>query len=171
MVTISGGGRHENTLTRSELVIFFKARKPRPYRALYASWLGLSADSEHHLNHLFAHDSDRQDLDSFLIPPDLRHLTNFQESNRLVGAACVSWAIVAISSSSFNAAQSPASRHRKTCSQRSASNSRAYYKGISGAHVGLDVIILCMPLPMIWGLKLPVTQKMVLSSTFMLGGL
>ena len=37
--------------------------------------------------------------------------------------------------------------------------------------MALDVIILCMPLYMVWRLKLDASQKLMLSGIFALGGL
>ena len=48
---------------------------------------------------------------------------------------------------------------------------QAYYRAIASSNMALDIIILCMPLYMVWRLKLEASQKLMLSGIFALGGL
>lgn len=53
---------------------------------------------------------------------------------------------------------------------------KAYYAGIAGSSMGLDVILLAIPIYMVWGyngtgLHLPTSQKLMLTIVFLLGGL
>ena len=44
-----------------------------------------------------------------------------------------------------------------------------YYWGVTAANLGIDVIMLLLPLHMVWDLKMPIRQKFLLSDIFMLG--
>ena len=48
---------------------------------------------------------------------------------------------------------------------------KAYYDGIAGSNMALDVIILIMPLRMIWKLEISRVKKFVTLGIMMLGGL
>lgn len=48
---------------------------------------------------------------------------------------------------------------------------KAYYAGIAGSNMGLDVVMLGFPIYMVWGLRLPLAQKIALTGIFLLGGL
>ena len=48
---------------------------------------------------------------------------------------------------------------------------QAFYEGVTIANLGLDVVVLYLPLHMVWKLKLPTRQKLMLSGIFLLGGL
>ncbi len=48
---------------------------------------------------------------------------------------------------------------------------QSFYSGVTIANLGLDVAVLYLPLHMVWILKLPTKQKLMLSGVFLLGGL
>ena len=48
---------------------------------------------------------------------------------------------------------------------------QSYYEGVTAANMGIDIVILLLPVHMVWSLKLPIKQKIVLLAIFMLGGL
>lgn len=48
---------------------------------------------------------------------------------------------------------------------------QAYYEGVTAANMGIDIVMLLLPVHMVWRLKLPTKQKIMLSSIFMLGAL
>lgn len=48
---------------------------------------------------------------------------------------------------------------------------KAYYAGIAGSNMALDIILLLIPLYMVWCLGLSTGQKIMLTGIFMLGGL
>lgn len=50
-------------------------------------------------------------------------------------------------------------------------NLQAYYWGIIGSNLCLDLVMLYMPLHMVWRLKLRTRQKIELSGIFLLGGM
>lgn len=89
----------------------------------------------------------------------------------VIGVACVMWAIAAVCCVIFqchpiSGAWTPEDLFTDRCIDL-----RTYFQCVSGAHMGFDIIILCMPLRMISKLELPVDQKLMLSGIFMIGGL
>lgn len=95
----------------------------------------------------------------------------FRKMSLAVGAACVGWAIAAILCLIFqcnpiSGLWNPAYTFTDKCI-----NLQAYYRGISGAHMGLDIILLAMPIYMVWNLRLDASQKLIVSGIFMLGSL
>ena len=48
---------------------------------------------------------------------------------------------------------------------------QSYYEGVTAANMGIDIVILLLPVHMVWRLKLPIKQKIVLLAILMLGGL
>ena len=48
-------------------------------------------------------------------------------------------------------------------------NLQAYYWGITGSNLVIDIVMLYMPLHMVWGLKLHLRHKIELSGIFSLG--
>ena len=46
-----------------------------------------------------------------------------------------------------------------------------YVVGVQGANIGLDFLILFLPMPMVWGLHRPRQEKIALFLVFLLGGL
>ena len=53
---------------------------------------------------------------------------------------------------------------------------KAYYIAIAASNMALDIILLAMPIYMVWGyngtgLLLPMSQKVMLTMVFLLGGL
>ena len=43
--------------------------------------------------------------------------------------------------------------------------------GMTGANILSDFVVLCLPIPPLWGLKLPVARRLSLIGMFVLGGL
>lgn len=89
----------------------------------------------------------------------------------MVGAATIAWSIAAILCFVFQCHPisdmwNPAAMFTNHCI-----NIRAFYAGISGSNMALDIIALCMPVYMVWSLKLKAGQRLVLSGIFALGGL
>lgn len=48
---------------------------------------------------------------------------------------------------------------------------QSFYSSVTIANLGLDVVVLYLPLYMVWKLKFPTKQKLMLSGIFLLGGL
>lgn len=50
-------------------------------------------------------------------------------------------------------------------------NEIAFFRWNGICNLLLDAVVLCLPLPMVWKLKVEVKQKIILSAIFLLGGL
>lgn len=48
---------------------------------------------------------------------------------------------------------------------------QVYYSAVAGTNMALDIVVLCLPLWMVWRLKLDAGQKFMLSGIFALGAL
>ena len=42
---------------------------------------------------------------------------------------------------------------------------------VSSLNIAADILVLCLPMPLLWGLKMPVRRKVQLTCIFLLGGL
>lgn len=95
----------------------------------------------------------------------------FKKATWVVGTACVAWAIAAIfclvfQCQPFSGMWNPEDTFTDKCI-----NLQSYYRAVASSNMALDIIILCMPLYMVWKLKLEASQKLMLSGIFALGGL
>ena len=89
---------------------------------------------------------------------------------------CVAWGIAAILALLFqchpiSGMWNPADTFTDRCIDL-----KEYYVGIASSNLGLDVILLVMPIYMVWGyngtgLRLQTSQKLMLTGVFLLGGL
>lgn len=97
--------------------------------------------------------------------------TRFKKVSLVVGIACVLWLVIEVFMNIFQcrpfaAAFDPALLFTDHCIDL-----QSFYSGITIANLGLDVVVLYLPLHMVWKLKLPTKQKLMLSGIFLLGGL
>ena len=95
----------------------------------------------------------------------------FKKATVVVGTACVAWAIAAIlclifQCHPFSGLWTPEDTFTNKCIDL-----QAYYRAVASSNMALDIIMLCMPLFMVWRLKLEPSQKLMLSGIFALGGL
>ncbi len=95
----------------------------------------------------------------------------FRKATWIVGAACIAWTIAAVvclicQCRPFSGLWNPEYTFTAKCI-----DIQAYYKAVAASNMALDVIILCMPVYMVWKLKLDASQKLMLSGIFALGGL
>ncbi|KAL8749554.1 MAG: hypothetical protein Q9184_006764 [Pyrenodesmia sp. 2 TL-2023] len=93
----------------------------------------------------------------------------FRKRSLIVGIACLLWGVIAIFTTifqcrPFTAAFDPASLVTYHCI-----NIESYYIGMVAANLGLDIIMLLLPLHMVWKLQLPVRQRVALSGIFSIG--
>ncbi len=89
---------------------------------------------------------------------------------------CLAWGIAAVLALIFqchpiSGMWNPADQFTRKCISL-----KEYYTGIAGSNMGLDIILLAMPIYMVWGyngtgLRLPTSQKLMLTGVFLLGGL
>lgn len=87
----------------------------------------------------------------------------------IVGLACLVWWVVEVFTNiflchPFAAAFDPASLFTDRCIDL-----QSYYNGITASNMGLDIIMLLLPLHMVWNLKLSVKQRIALSGIFSMG--
>ena len=95
----------------------------------------------------------------------------FKKATLVVGAACVAWAIAAIFCLIFQCHPFSGLWNPELTFTNKCINLQSYYRAIASSNMALDIIILCMPLFMVWRLKLEASQKLMLSGIFALGGL
>ena len=95
----------------------------------------------------------------------------FKRSTLIVGAAVMLWFIVALFTDLFQCQPFQAAFDPELLFTNQCINLQAYYWGITGSNLCLDVVLLYMPLHMVWGLKLRTRQKFGLSGIFLLGGM
>ncbi len=93
----------------------------------------------------------------------------FRTRSLLVGVACLAWWIVEVFTNIFQcrpiaAAFDPASLFTNRCNDL-----QSYYTGITASNLGLDIILLLLPLHMVWKLQLPIKQRLALIGIFSLG--
>ena len=89
---------------------------------------------------------------------------------------CIAWGIAAMLALIFqchpiSGMWNPADTFTNKCI-----DIKTYYAGIAGSNMGLDIILLAMPIYMVWGyngtgLRLQTSQKLMLTGVFLLGGL
>ena len=89
----------------------------------------------------------------------------------IIGVACVMWAIAAICCIFFQCRPISGAWNPNHLFTDRCIDLRTYFQCISGAHMVLDIIILCMPLRVIYKLELPADQKLMVSGIFMIGSL
>ena len=96
---------------------------------------------------------------------------SFRRVSVIVGIACLLWFIIeffmdVFQCRPFKAAFEPFLLFTDQCIDL-----QSFYWGVTIANLGLDVVILYMPLYMVWGLQLPTKQRLTLAGIFLLGGL
>lgn len=89
----------------------------------------------------------------------------------IVAIACVSWLIAALLCLAFQCETEAERYNANSLFENQCINLKAYWTAIAGSNLGLDLIILCIPLYVIWHLKLATRQKIAVSGIFALGAL
>lgn len=95
----------------------------------------------------------------------------FRRATLIVGIACVSWLIAALLCLAFQCHTDTERYRTDSLFSDQCIDLKAYWLGITGSNMALDLVILCMPLYMVWNLKLAARQKIALSGIFALGAL
>lgn len=93
----------------------------------------------------------------------------FMRITLVVGATVMLWFIIALFTNLFQCQPFQAAFDAELLFTNQCINLQAYYWGITSFNLCLDVLMLYMPLHMVWGLKLPIRQKIALSGIFLLG--
>ena len=89
----------------------------------------------------------------------------------VVGALCLSWFVAGVFSNIFQCSPvSAAFDERRMLPDVHCLDLKAWCYGVTASNMLLDIIILAMPISMVWQLRLPTRQKVILSGIFLLGG-
>lgn len=93
----------------------------------------------------------------------------FRQKTLIVGTACLIWFFITIFLDIFQCHPFRAAFECGLLFTEHCIDLQAYYWGVTGANLGLDVVMLFLPLHMVWDLKISRTQKLGLSGIFLLG--
>lgn len=96
---------------------------------------------------------------------------SFKRATTVVGIACISWLIAALFCLAFQCHTDAERYNADSIFSSQCIDLKAYWAATTGSNMALDLVILCMPLYMVWNLKLATHQKIWLSGTFALGTL
>lgn len=96
--------------------------------------------------------------------------TLFKRLTTAVGVACIIWSLINITMIIFQLRPVFSAFNPRLATNRWL-DFRAFWTGITGSNVALDMVILGLPLCMVYGLQLPIKQKLLLTGTFALGAL
>lgn len=89
----------------------------------------------------------------------------------VVGTLCIAWLFASTFALVFLCSPMSAAWDPKLIFSSKCRDVQAMYYGVSISNMLLDVIILCMPMPVIWGLPLSRSKKLGCCGVFCLGGL
>ena len=95
----------------------------------------------------------------------------FKRKTLVVGVLCIIWFLIAICLEIFQCQPLSAAFEPEMLFTDHCIDLQTYYEGVTAANMGIDMVMLLLPVHMVWRLKLPIKQRIVLSSMFMLGGL
>ena len=95
----------------------------------------------------------------------------FRTATMIVGIACVSWLIAALLCLAFQCHTEAERYNSASLFSDQCMDLKSYWAAVAGSNMGLDLVILCMPLCMVWNLKLAIRQKVALTGVFALGAL
>ena len=79
------------------------------------------------------------------------------------------WFVVALFTNIFQCRPIHAAFDPELLPTKQCINMKQYYRGVTASNLGIDVIMLYMPLHMVWRLRLSMRQKVGLSGIFLLG--
>ena len=96
---------------------------------------------------------------------------HFKRATLMVGILCISWLIAALLCLAFQCHTNAERYDADSLFSDQCIDLKAYWAAITSSNMTLDFIILCMPLYMVWNLKLATRQKVALSGIFALGAL
>lgn len=95
----------------------------------------------------------------------------FRTATLVVGCVTTAWAIAAILTLIFQCQPISGLWNPDLTFTNKCIDVSTYYSAIAGANMVLDITVLCLPLWMVWNLKLHRAQKLMLSGVFALGAL
>ena len=89
----------------------------------------------------------------------------------VVGTLCIAWLFASTFGQVFLCSPMSAAWDSNLIFSSKCRDVQAMYYGVSISNMLLDVVILCMPMPVIWGLPLSRRKKLGCCGVFCLGGL
>ena len=95
----------------------------------------------------------------------------FRRKTLIVGILCITWFLIAICLEIFECHPFSDAFIPKMLYTDHCIDIQAYYEGVTATNMAIDIVVLLLPVHMVWGLSLPIRQRILLSSIFMLGGL
>ncbi|CAD6563519.1 MAG: hypothetical protein ASARMPRED_000008 [Alectoria sarmentosa] len=149
MITSGGGGRHADTLTQSQMAMFLKTLNA----AVLTYTLAIAMVK----------------ISILLLYRRIFDTRIFRRATTIVGMACISWLLAALLCLAFQCHTNAERDNPDSLFSDQCIHIKVYWDAITGSNMGLDLIILCMPLHMVWNLKLATRQKIALSGIFALG--
>ena len=96
---------------------------------------------------------------------------NFVRATWIVGIACISWLIASLLCLVFQCHTNAERYNVDSLFSDQCINLKVYWVAITGSNMALDLIMLCMPLYMVWNIRLATRQKIMASGLFALGAL
>ncbi|MCJ1267410.1 hypothetical protein MMC22_007295 [Lobaria immixta] len=148
-VTKGGAGKHEEDMSESEMINLLKFIIP----ALITYGLTITAVK----------------ISILLLYRRVFDTASFKRAILVVGFLCITWLCGNVFTELFLCSPMSAAWDPKLVFSNHCRDFQAFLVGITVSNLLLDVIILCMPLPMIWNLKLSTRKKLEVIGVFLLG--
>ena len=95
----------------------------------------------------------------------------FRKKTLIFGILCITWFLIAICVEIFECHPLSDAFIPKMLYTDHCIDIQAYYEGVTSTNMAIDILMLLLPVHMVWGLSLPIRQRILLSGIFMLGGL
>lgn len=181
VIKTGGAGRHQSELSPSQLTLMLKVISTLP-NLVFWHLSSVSRESSltnfrHHLQlltpGLAAHGLTVTCVKSsvLLLYRRLFVTSAFRRATVVVGTLCITWLFASFFGQLFLCSPMAAAWNPKLVFSSKCRDVQAIYYGVAISNMILDVIILCMPLPVIWGLPLSRQKKLGCCGAFCLGGL
>ncbi|MCJ1263179.1 hypothetical protein MMC22_003049 [Lobaria immixta] len=148
-VTKGGAGKHKADLTASEMTLVLKYLIPTTIT------YGLSITAVK--------------LSILLSYHRVFTTVNFKRTILIVGFLCIAWLCGNVFTEIFLCSPISAAWDPKLLFTNHCRDVQSFFVGITISNLLLDVIILCMPLPVVWNLNLSTRKKLEVSGVFLLG--
>lgn len=173
VVTIGRAGNPGATLTPSEVILFLKVNRKV---SLQQTWSLTYKQTTNASLIAYALTITMVKISILLLYRRVFDVRKCRIATTVLLGVCIFWGIAAMFVLVFQCQPmagmwNPADMFTSKCI-----DIKAYYAGIAGSNMGLDIIILATPIYMVWGyngtgLRLKTSQKLMLTGVFLLGGL
>lgn len=95
----------------------------------------------------------------------------FRKQTLIVGSLCIVWCLLAIIVNIFQCRPFNAAFDMGLLFTYHCIDVQYFYWGLAASNLGLDLVLLCMPIHQVWMLILSKGKRIMLSGIFLLGGL